>query len=189
MAAGYAFGSIYRLDRLARRRLLLRLGGGLTLAFIALRAMNIYGDPSRWAVQKSAAMTVVSFLNVTKYPPSLLFLLMTLGPALLALAWYENTNRRTIGRVLVTYGRVPLFFYVLQWLTAHTLAIVALGLAGKPFGYLVPMVDSPTPPGNYGFSLPMVYALWIFGVVLLYPLCKWYAGVKARRRDWWLSYL
>jgi hypothetical protein len=78
---------------------------------------------------------------------------------------------------------------VLQWLTAHTLAIVALGLAGKPFGYLVPMVDSPTPPGNYGFSLPMVYALWIFGVVLLYPLCKWYAGVKARRRDWWLSYL
>lgn len=189
MAAGYSFGSIYRLDRLARRRLLLRLGSGLTLAFIALRAINIYGDPSRWAVQKSAAMTVVSFLNATKYPPSLLFLLMTLGPALLALAWYEKTNRRTIGRVLVTYGRVPLFFYVLQWLTAHTLAIIALGLAGKPFGYLVSMVDPPTPPVDYGFSLPMVYALWILGVVLLYPLCKWYAGVKARRRDWWLSYL
>lgn len=189
MAAGYSFGSLYRLDDSTRRRLLIRLGGGITLGFIALRAINMYGDPSRWAVQKTTAMTVISFFNVTKYPPSLLFLMMTLGPALFALAWYENRNRGALGRVLITYGRVPLFFYVLQWVMAHTLAIAALGVAGKPFRYLVPMTAPPTPPANYGFSLPVVYALWVMGVILLYPLCKWFAGVKATRRDWWLSYL
>jgi hypothetical protein len=132
---------------------------------------------------------VLSFLAVSKYPPSLLFLMMTLGPALLFLAWFDGRKAGRLGRIFVTYGRVPLFFYLLQWITTHTLALIAGSIAGKPTEYLFTSnLFRPWPPGS-GFGLGMVYARWILGVVLLYPLCRWYAGVKARRRDWWLSYL
>jgi uncharacterized membrane protein len=190
MAAGYAFGSVYRLDEVARRRLLLRLGGALTLGFVVIRALNLYGDPAHWSVQTSVARTILSFLALSKYPPSLLYLMMTLGPALLFLAWFEGRERSTLSRILIIYGRVPLFFYLLQWFTAHTLALIASRIAGKPTGYLFSnFVFSPPPAPGSGFGLGMVYVFWILGVVLLYPLCRWYAGVKARRRDWWLSYL
>jgi uncharacterized membrane protein len=190
MGAGYAFGSIYRLTEAERRRVLLRLGGALTACFIVIRAINIYGDPSPWVVQRTAMMTVLSFLNVSKYPPSLLFLLMTLGPAMLFLAAAEDRNRSWLARALITYGRVPLFFYLLQWATAHCLAIVAGRLAGKPTSYLYGGNGflGPQPPG-FGFGLGGVYLLWALGVVMLYPVCRWYAGLKARRRDWWLSYM
>jgi hypothetical protein len=96
----------------------------------------------------------------------------------------------SIARVFITFGRVPLFFYVGQWVVAHILAIVASLAAGKPTAYLFSNVFvGPPPPANTGFNLPIVYALWITGVLLLYPLCVWFAAVKARRRDWWLSYL
>ncbi len=209
MAAGYAFGAVYQWDAQRRRRLLLVGGSFATALFVVLRLVNIYGDPARWASQKSAAFTLLSFLNTTKYPPSLLFLLMTLGPALLLLAWFEsgtsavaaNADRMPAvpgGRsvlsqlrgALVTFGRVPLFFYVLQWVTAHLISVVLHYVAGKPVRW---MFDSNVfitgPPPGVGFSLTVVYACWIVGILLLYPLCKWFAGVKARRRDWWLSYL
>jgi uncharacterized membrane protein len=201
MAAGYAFGVIYQWDTARRRRLLLRLGSATTVLFIVIRAINRYGDPAPWSQQSSALFTVLSFLNTTKYPPSLLFLLMTLGPAMLALAWFEVDNpkpsltvgllpRRRIRDFFVTFGRVPLFFYLLQWPTAHLIAVIVHAAAGKPwrwmFGSL--MGVEPPPPG-VGFNLAVVYACWLVGVLLLYPFCKWFAGVKARRRDWWLSYL
>jgi len=185
MAAGYAFGTVYDLDPARRRAILLRLGIGLTAAFLALRALNMYGDPSRWSVQKSAVFTVLSFLNVTKYPPSLLFLLMTLGPAMLALWWFERPVRNAVARALTTFGRVPLFFYILQWYTAHLIGVGLHLAAGKP----LPGPIGGPPPANFGFGLGVTYTAWIAGTLILYPLCRWFAGVKARRRQWWLSYL
>lgn len=196
MAAGYAFGSIYNRPPEGRRRWLLRWGAIVTGGFIVIRATNLYGNPSDWEAQKSVAMTIVAFLNLQKYPPSLLFLMMTIGPALLALAWWDRYNqasneaRNPIGRALITFGRVPLFFYLLQWVIAHSLGYLLSLFAGKPTDiYFRLPGPGANPPANVGFNLAVVYAAWITGAVLLYPLCRWYAGVKARRSDWWLSYL
>lgn len=186
MAAGYAFGAVYDLDAARRRQLLVRGGMTLTAAFVILRAANFYGDPSPWSVQQSTVFTVLSFLNTTKYPPSLLFLLMTLGPALIALGWFERPITNVFGRALVTFGRVPLFFYILQWYTAHLIGIGLHVAAGKTVVVGPPLGQAPA---DFGFGLPVTYAGWIVGTLLLYPLCRWFAGVKARRKDWWLSYL
>jgi uncharacterized membrane protein len=191
MAAGYAFGRLYEFDAQRRRRLLLVIGGTVTLLFIVLRAINIYGDPSPWSTQKNALFTFLSFINTTKYPASLLFVLMTLGPSLLALAAFEAGKPR--GRVrdfFVTFGRVPLFFYVLQWFTAHIISLLLHLAFGKPTHWLFQSpIDWTGATPNIGFNLAVVYLCWIAGVLLLYPICKWFAGVKQRRRDWWLSYL
>ena len=190
MALGYVFGRLYTMDAVVRRRILLRLGLGLTTLFVVLRATNLYGDPTRWSAQPRPGFTALSFLNVTKYPPSLLYLCMTIGPAILLLAFTEREHRAAIGRALVTYGRVPMLFYVLQWVWAHGLAFPAFALAGKPTSAL--FIFHPNPPevlARAGFSLPVVYAVWIAGVLALYPICRWYAAVKRRRNDWWLGYL
>lgn len=191
MAAGYAFGRLYELDAQRRRRLLLIIGGATTVLFIFLRAINIYGDPSQWSTQKNAVFTVLSFINTTKYPPSLLFLLMTLGPSMLALAAFETgTGRGRVREFLVTFGRVPLFFYLLQWPTAHLIAVLLNLAFGKPTTRLFQTpIDWTGPASGMGFNLAVVYVCWIAGVLLLYPLCKWFAGLKQRRKDWWLSYL
>ena len=145
MAAGYAFGVVYRWDAQRRRRLLLVMGSIATALFVVLRLVNVYGDPARWSQQNTMAFTVLSFLNPTKYPPSLLFLMMTLGPALLLLAWFESGQRTQQNRLaaaprtlwamfrdaLVTFGRVPLFFYILQWLTAHLISLFLHLLDGE----------------------------------------------------------
>lgn len=195
MAVGYAFGKIYQKDAASRRKLLLVLGMAATLLFIIIRAINRYGDPSEWSRQKNTLFTLLSFLNTTKYPPSLLFLLMTLGPALIALALFErdNTGSGLLARfrgAIVTYGRVPLFFYLLQWPTAKLISITIHWASGKPVAWLTQSpFDLGTVPAGIGFPLWVVYLCWITGVLLLYPLCKWFAGLKQRRRDWWLSYL
>jgi uncharacterized membrane protein len=201
MAAGYAFGALYQKDAAWRRRFLLVTGSVGTALFIVLRAVNVYGDPARWGPQKSTVFTALSFLNTTKYPPSLLFLLMTLGPGIVALALFESDAllRARAGSILarvknalITFGRVPLFFYILQWYTAHTIAVVAGLLAGQSVAYqFASPIDkfNSAPPVGVGFRLWVVYVCWGIGVLLLYPLCKWFAGVKARRRDRWLSYL
>lgn len=190
LAAGYCFGVVYEWEAERRKRFLLRLGAGLLAGFVLLRAINLYGDPNRWSAQKNTWFTVLSFLNGTKYPPSLLFLLLTLGAALLALPWFERCDG-WLARAMITFGRVPLFFYLGQWLTAHGLAVLAGLLAGQSVGWLfVGPLDQPRPnPGNLGFSLWMVYALWLLGLLLLYPACRWFAAIKQGRRAWWLSYL
>lgn len=200
MAAGYAFGSLYQMDAQRRRRCLLWMGLTATWLFIFVRAMDVYGDPAHWSRQKNVVFTVLSFVNTTKYPPSLQFLLMTLGPALLALWWFDSSPAQAarasivarFRRAMVTFGRVPLFFYLLQWYTAHLIAIVIGLIARQPVAWQwqspIDKFTNP-PPTGVGFSLWVVYVCWIVGVLLLYPLCKWFAGVRARRSDWWLSYL
>jgi uncharacterized membrane protein len=189
--AGYAFGAFYQLDEGRRRRMLFGLGAALLAGFVLIRGLNVYGDPSRWGTQKNMIFTVLSFLNVSKYPPSLLFLLLTLGVAILALPWFERIEKGRLSRVIITFGRVPLFFYIGQWIAVHILATSASYLAGQPIGWhFATILNRPSPnPGNLGFSLWMVYALWILALLLLYPLCRWFAELKRRRRDWWLSYL
>ncbi len=191
MAAGYAFGALYQQDSQVRRKRLLTIGGLATLLFIVIRAIDKYGEPLKWARQKNAVFTVFSFLNTTKYPPSLLFLLMTIGPAIVMLAWFEVASRGSISRFFITFGRVPLFFYLLQWLTAHSIAILLHLAFGKPVRWLfqTPVSWFSNPPQGNGFNLAVVYASWIAGVLLLYPLCQWFAALKQRRKDWWLSYL
>lgn len=190
MAAGYVFGAIYQLDAQRRRRWLLIIGGAATLLFILIRATNLYGDPSPWSQQKTFIFTALSFINTSKYPPSLLFLLMTLGPAILFLALFEGRSERgRIQEFFITFGRVPLFFYVLQWFTAHLLSILLHAAFGKPVSWLWKSPIDFGPLQGVGFNLAVVYLSWIIGIALLYPLCKWFAGVKQRRRNWWLSYL
>jgi uncharacterized membrane protein len=202
MAAGYAFGALYTKDSQQRKRWLLWIGVIATLLFALIRAIDMYGEPFHWMRQKSVLFTVLSFLNTTKYPPSLLYLLMTLGPAILLLFWFESGNRLSgapainpgslssrVRGFFVTFGRVPLFFYLLQWPTAHSISLLLHVLAGKPWRWLLQTPIGWQYQAGMGFSLLVVYVCWIAGVLLLYPLCKWFAGVKARRRDWWLSYL
>jgi uncharacterized membrane protein len=189
MAAGYAFGAVYELDPAARRRWLLRYGAALIVAFVVIRAINSYGDPEPWSAQPSAVMTLLSFLDTTKYPPSLLFLLMTLGPALILLAAFERAGPHALARPLITFGRVPMFFYLLQWPVAHGAGLIASIIAGKPTAHLIgaPFGNSPGP--DAGFGLGTVYLFWIGGTLLLYPICLWYARLKATGRYRWMSYL
>jgi uncharacterized membrane protein len=192
MAAGYALGAVYGWEAGRRRRFLFGSGLALLGLFVLLRAINIYGDPQPWAAQGSATFTVLSFLNTTKYPASLLFLLMTLGPALLILAWADSAPQRgLLGRIFITFGRVPLFYFVLQMFVAHGFGVVLNYLAGKSVGYFFlnfPASATKAPPGA-GFGLWAVYAAWLGGVALLYPLCLWYGKVKQRRRGFPFSYL
>ncbi len=175
MATGYAFGALLQRERAERRRILLWLGLGVTAAFVIIRASNVYGDPRPWSVQKSALFTFFSFIDCAKYPPSLLYLCMTLGPALIALSLFDRDLGKW-SRPIIVFGRVPLFFYLLHIPLIHLLAVVFAylqhGAAGK----------------NHGYGLLGVYAVWLLVILLLYPLCRWFADLKQRRRDAWLSY-
>jgi uncharacterized membrane protein len=193
MSAGYCFGRVMDLDAAHRQRMLWRLGVGLIAAFVALRLINVYGDPSPWTSQPRAVMTFLSFLAASKYPPSLLYLLMTLGPALIVLALME---RMPVGdrNPLLVFGKVPLFYYIIHWYLLHC---VAIGLAWSRYGrigFLFGLPPSMLPwsvgyPADYGYPLWVVYVVWAAAVTALYPLCAWFAGVKARNRSAWLSYL
>lgn len=192
MALGWLLGDVYRKDAATRQQILLKLGGVLTIAFVLLRFSNVYGDPSEWSSQTTGAFTALSFLNTTKYPPSLLFLLMTIGPGLIALSWFERSGaapRGAIARAFVTFGRVPMFFYLLQWAYAKTAGYLLSISFGKDASLFTQTFFEWRWNENVGFPLWVTYAAWIGGVVLLYFPCRWFAGVKARRRDWWLSYV
>jgi uncharacterized membrane protein len=190
MAAGYAVGSVYELTPEARRRVLLRLGAGSIAAFLAIRALNGYGDPSPWTHQPMGRYTMMSFLDVTKYPPSLDFVLMTLGPAMLALAWFDRIGESKLAAPLIVFGRVPMFYYLLQWFAAHGIVLaVVVALHQDPVWLFWHGFPPPRAGPDAGVRLRTTYLIWVSVIALLYPLCRWYAGVKARRRDWWLSYL
>ena len=174
------------------RRWLLRLGLALTILFVLIRATNLYGEPQVWERQPGAVFTLLSFLNTTKYPPSLLFLLMTLGPALLILAWTDNVQEDNfLSRIFITFGRVPLFYFLLQMFVAHGFGVLLGLLADKSVAHLFmnfPASSTDVPP-DAGFSLWIVYAAWLGGLVLLYPLCSWYGKLKQRRTGFPFSYL
>jgi uncharacterized membrane protein len=186
MAAGYAFGALYHAAPRVRARWLLGLGAALVALFVLLRAAGGYGDPRPFAPQATPMLSLLAFLNTTKYPPSLAYVAMTLGPALLALAAFER-SRGAVAGLFVTLGRVPLFFYVLHIVLVHSLALGIGVMQGYPAAAF--LRDFLHRPGDFGFGLPVVYAAWLAAVALLYPGSRWFAGVKRRSRSAWLSYL
>jgi uncharacterized membrane protein len=187
MALGFVLADVYRWDASRRQRFLLRSGFLTTIAFVVIRYANGYGNPLPWSVQRSAALTVASFLNVLKYPPSLDFLLMTLGPILVALALVEGRRGRIV-RWLSVYGRVPLFYYMGHIYLGHALAMLLALMQGGELRRIPVVADPGSIPSWYGVSLPGVYLAWAIVVVAMYFPCRWYAGLKARRSDWWLRY-
>jgi uncharacterized membrane protein len=189
VAAGYGLGGLYRLDAGRRRARLATIGLAAIGLFVALRAMNVYGDPRPWSVQGDGLRTVLSFVNCTKYPPSLLFLLMTLGPALVALAAFDR-GVGAVGKPLATLGRVPLFYYLLQWYVVHGLALAAAYVRGEPTDWLFLDGFPVKPPPSSAFGLPAVFAWWLVAVAVLYAPCAWFDAYKRRHRgSRWLSYL
>jgi uncharacterized membrane protein len=188
MAVGYGFGSLWLLDRGRRRPLLMGLGLTLILLFVGLRFGNGYGDPKPWKTQSSDLFTLFAFLDCQKYPPSLLYDLMTLGPAILALGLFD----RPLGswsRPLVTFGRVPLFYYLLHVPLIHLLAVAFALVRYGDAAFLFRNPLFMRFPEGYGYGLPVVYLLSVVVVGLLFPACWWFAGVKRRHPDGWLSYL
>ena len=191
-AVGYGLGQIYDWEPERRRRFLVRAGLAMIAAFVVLRGLNVYGDPRPWSVQPTTWFTVLSFINTTKQAPSLLFLLMTLGPALLFLRAVDGGTPRALGPAL-TIGKVPLFYFITHFTLIHLLAVI---VTYARYGTAHWMFESPdlgnypfTQPPGWGYGLPVVYLVWAVVVLLLYPLCRWYADLKRRRTDWWLSYL
>jgi uncharacterized membrane protein len=191
MAAGYGFGAVFQLDRRARRLALFAIGSALIGAFVVIRWINVYGDPRPWSEQPEKVFTVLSFLNCTKYPPSLLYLLMTLGPAILALGLFD----RPLGiwtKPIITFGRVPLFYYVLHIPLIHGGAVLLdyIRFGWSPqWGHGPWEVRPGEVPESYGVGLPAVYLIWVIVLLILYWPCRWFAEVKRRNRSVWLSYL
>ena len=192
MAAGYGFGMVLRQDEAGRRKWMIGLGVTLTVLFVALRMNNAYGDPKPWSEQKDRMFTLLSFVNCQKYPPSLNFLLMTLGPALLLLALFDWKRPGWLGPLRV-FGQVPLFYFLVHLPLIRGLAVAVnllrFGRADWLYGPQPGLGRAPIPvPPNAGFNLGVVYLVWIGIVLALYPVCRWFARLKQRRRSAWLSY-
>jgi len=193
MTAGYYLGSVYASHHnpLKRRRILFSLGIAAIILFITLRFSNWYGDPVKWSVQRNSLFTVLSFFNVAKYPPSLLYTLITLGPALVFLAATEKV-RNVWATYAIIFGRVPMFYYLAHILVIHVFAIVAAIATGYPsMIVLTTGVNDTAALKGYGFDLTVVYMVWIGLIIVLYPLCKWFNSYKTTYQLGyrWLSYL
>ena len=183
MAAGYALGPLFRLKRETRARQVFAIGALSTVGFVLLRAINLYGDPAPWAVQNGVVATALSFIDCEKYPPSLLFLAMTLGPALMLLAVSDGAQGIIAGWI-TTFGRVPLFYYIVHIYLLHAFAIL---FAQITIGSAVFAASNKT--DDHGLGLAGIYTVWLAVVILLYPLCSWFGAIKRRRTEWWWSYL
>lgn len=193
MLLGYGLGKWYTAayDAEKRQKLLLYCGLFAIALFILLRGFNLYGDPASWTPQKNGVFTVMSFLNATKYPVSLLYSLMTVGPVLIILSWMEKVDLSFLNPFVV-FGRVPLFYYIVHFYLIHTTAIILyLIMSEKSFGDLDFHFSNGfggLPQGS-GYSLGWAYVAWICIVVVLYPVCRWYNRYKSTHNEWWLSYL
>jgi uncharacterized membrane protein len=189
MCLGYGLGFVFRQPPEQRRRSVLGLALSLLAAFAVLRAINGYGDPAPWSVQSNPIMTMLSFINISKYPPSLMYVLVTLGVSMLLFLALERLAG-PLQKLLLAFGRTPLFTYVLHIYVAHTLALLIGVLGGKPAGYYFDFLSQfGGATHGYGYGLPAVYVAWLAVLLLLYPLSSWFARVKRERRDWWMSYL
>ncbi len=202
MALGYGAGALFLAPN--RMRVLPALGAAMVALFLVLRGFNLYGNPGAsadlgpfgavqaWQNQEGAAAMIMAFLDVQKYPPSLMFVLVTLGAALMLLPLLARAPAG-VARVLAAFGAVPFFFYLLHVYLVHIFAIAANWAAGKDagalFGFMANIFVAPGGFEGLGFSLGVVYLAWIVLLALLYPLCAWWAALKRRRKDWWLSYL
>ena len=192
MAAGFCFARVYRLPDERRRKVLLTTGLAITAAFVLIRFANVYGDLRPWAAQPRSGYTLLAFLRTNKYPPSLLFLMMTLGPAIAFLGLVDRARPGTTNPFIV-FGRTPQFYFIVHIAVIHLFGI-ALGYArygAQPFLWQPPpgAGGSAVYPPDYGWSLMTTYLVWMAVVMTMYPLCRWLANLKASRREWWLSYL
>ena len=192
MLLGYHFGNLYTVYSSEKRKKYLQQWGLLMIAlFIVFRFSGIYGDPYSWDKELPIITSILSFFNVTKYPPSICYLLITLGPSLLFLRFTENASGKWVSG-LTSIGRVPMFFYIVHLYFIHFLALIAISLTlGKPEYMVIDLwISFQSELQGYGFSLGVVYLVWILVVFSLYPLCLWYDKYKSNNRDkWWLSYL
>jgi uncharacterized membrane protein len=187
MLVGYAAAALFRMPANLRDSRLIRIGVALVIGFVLLRALDIYGDPHAWHCDRqNLSASVMSFLATTKYPPSLLYTLMTLGPAAIVCGYADRLPQRIKG-VLLTYGRAPFAFYIAHFYLIHALSVLLGVTEGFQAEQLLTLYRFF--PKGYGVGLGGVYLIWISVVVLLYPLCRYVVAVKARRRDWWLSFL
>jgi uncharacterized membrane protein len=178
-------------DAAKRKRLLMTLGFSAIILFILLRYINIYGDPSHWSKQKSGLYTMLSFLKVSKYPPSLFYLLITIGPGLLFLAFSENW-RSSLSQKIKVIGRVPMFYYLVHIYLIHLAAMIATNFCGHKWSDMIlnNWISFEPKLQGYGFSLATVYIIWAVLIIILYFLCKWYDKYKTTHKEkWWLSYL
>lgn len=178
MASGYLLGPVIQLEQGKRQRILLAVGAAITVGFLVLRVTNVYGDPTPWTPQDTSLSTILSFFNCEKYPPSLLYLMMTLGTALILLALFEHV-RGALASFLATFGRVPFFYYVVHIYLIHALAVVT--------AFTITGALATTPEIN--FSLTGVYIVWLMVVVLLYPICRWFSKLKEKNSGWWWTCL
>ena len=178
MASGYLLGPVMQLDQGKRQRILLAVGAAIAVGFLVLRITNVYGDPTPWTPQDTWLSTILSFFNCEKYPPSLLYLMMTLGTALILLALFEQV-RGALASFLATFGRVPFFYYVVHIYLIHALAVAT--------AFAITGALATTPEIN--FSLTGVYIVWLMVVVLLYPICHWFSELKEKSSGWWWTYL
>lgn len=193
MLLGYSIGKWYSpsIDSQQRKTWLRQTGWTFIVAFVVLRFVNLYGDPAAWSVQKNAWFTFLSFINTSKYPVSLLFLLMTLGPLLLALSYFDGREFRW-SKPFVIFGRVPLFYFIGHFFLIHSVALILfMQKTGKTWDeidlHFAKSFGGITPEG--GYTLPWVYVAWVAVVLAMYPLCAWYAGIKRKSNSSWLSYL
>lgn len=186
MAAGYAFGSLFKLVPDKRQALFIKIGLCSILLFLILRGLNIYGDPFPWQHQAVWWKNILAVMNVQKYPPSLAYLLITLGISITTLGLLERTDNK-VSRIFTVFGRVPLFYYILHIYLVHGSQIIAALLSGVTKEQLE--TQRPGAAGVFSFDLWVVYLVWIAIVFVLYFPCRWFMKVKQRRKDWWLSYL
>jgi uncharacterized membrane protein len=199
MAVGYALGSL--MHGKDWPKLIFRIGAASLITFAFLRAFRLYGNShhhifgvaaGRWQLEPTLSLTIASFFDTLKYPPSLQFLLMTVGPCLMALAWLATVNpERRLSKIVLVFGRVPLFYYVVHLFVIHMMAVYVAILFKQKAAWLLYggfMVNRP--PDGYGHSLPFVYLMWLLSVLIMYPFCKMFMGLKERHTDWWwLRYL
>jgi uncharacterized membrane protein len=174
MATGYCFGKIFKMDAFQRRKWLVNIGCGAIVLFVIIRSFNFYGDPANWTDQHNFGRDILSFIDVSKYPPSLDYLLVTLGPVLLLIAAFEHVHNR-VSNIFLVYGRVPLFYYILHLYLLRLICVLTFIITGHKKGY--------------SFDLWVVYVCWLLAVSMLYFPCRWFMKYKQTHKQWWLSYL
>jgi len=191
MILGYTLGKLYQPDIIpAYRKKTLRILGITAIAlFILIRWTNLYGDIHQWAAQKTSVFTFLDFINTTKYPPSLLYILMTIGPALILLSFTESITD-SIGKKIIVFGKVPFFYYILHILLIHVIAWLLFFVTGHSWNDLdfTHFRNGSLPYGS-GYSLWVVYTVWAAVIIILYFPCRWYSKYKATHKQWWLSYI
>lgn len=190
MLIGFATGKFFELETAKRKQIFVRFGLGALVLFVILRFANIYGDPALWTAQKNSVFTFLSFMNITKYPPSLLFCLVTLGIMFLLLAFAEQFQNK-IKKITLVYGKVPLFYFVVHFYVIHILTLIMLlgqGFSWSQFEFASGTFGRPKDIVS-GLPLWSIYVIWIFVVTLLYKPCQWFGKYKAEKQHWWVKYI